>query len=280
MSIQRKASRSILYLILFLVIICYVIPLGVIVTTSFKTDTQSMTKDFEWIPKPPILDQFKIVLDRFPFARWIRNSIVVTIGTVLLVMIVSLPAGYAFARLNFKGKNLLFNMTLLTIMLPFAAYIPQLYLLFHYLKLINTYVALIIPLATSGISIFLFRQFITQIPLELDDAARIDGCNNFQIFWQVILPLTRPAVVSVIIFTAIRSWNALMWPLIAASKDTVKTLPVGLAVNIFAATTGVVRPQPYGVIMAAALISIALPIILFLFLQRYFVQGIATTGLK
>ncbi len=275
-----KPTRLFLYFILGLVIICYAVPLGVIISTSLKTDTQAMTKEFEWIPDPVTTEQYQIVLDRFPFERWIRNSIVVTVGSVLLVMIVSLPAGYAFARLNFRHKNLLFNMTLLTIMLPFFAYIPQLYLLFHYLKLINTYIALIIPLATSGISIFLFRQFITQIPTELDDAARIDGCSNFQIFTRIILPLTQPAVVSVIIFTSIRSWNALMWPLIAASKDTVKTLPVGLAVNIFAATTGVVRPQPYGVIMAAALLSIALPVLLFLLLQRYFVQGIATTGLK
>ncbi len=277
---KLKGSRLVLYLILGLVIIFYAVPIGVIITTSVKTDTQAMTKEFEWIPDPVTLEQYKIVLDRFPFERWIRNSIIVTIGTVLLVMLVSLPAGYAFARLDFKGKNLLFNMSLLTIMLPFSAYIPQLYLLFHYMDLINTYLALIIPLATSGISIFLFRQFITQIPTELDDAARMDGCSNFQIFTRIILPLTQPAIASVIIFTTIRSWNALMWPLIAASKDTVKTLPVGLAVNIFAATTGVVRPQPYGVIMAAALISIALPIFVFLILQRYFVQGIATTGLK
>lgn len=277
---KLKGSRLVLYVILGLVIIFYAVPIGVIITTSLKTDTQAMTKEFEWIPDPVTLEQYEIVLDRFPFERWIRNSVIVTFGTVLLVMLVSLPAGYAFARLDFKGKNLLFNMSLLTIMLPFSAYIPQLYLLIHYMKLTNTYIALIIPLATSGISIFLFRQFITQIPTELDDAARIDGCSNLQIFTRIIIPLTQPAVASVIIFTTIRSWNALMWPLIAASKDTVKTLPVGLAVNIFAATTGVVRPQPYGVIMAAALISIALPIFVFLILQRYFVQGIATTGLK
>jgi len=277
---KNKGSRLVLYVILGLVIIFYAVPIGVIITTSLKTDTQAMTKEFEWIPDPVTLEQYEIVLDRFPFERWIRNSVIVTFGTVLLVMLVSLPAGYAFARLDFKGKNLLFNMSLLTIMLPFSAYIPQLYLLIHYMKLTNTYIALIIPLATSGISIFLFRQFITQIPTELDDAARIDGCSNLQIFTRIIIPLTQPAVASVIIFTTIRSWNALMWPLIAASKDTVKTLPVGLAVNIFAATTGVVRPQPYGVIMAAALISIALPIFVFLILQRYFVQGIATTGLK
>ena len=275
-----KFSRIFLYAILLIVIICYAIPLLVIISTSLKTDTQAMTSEFQWIPNPLTFEQYRIVLDRFPFTRWVINSIIVTTGTVLLVLLVSLPAGYAFARLNFKHKNLLFNLSLVTIMLPFFAYIPQLYILFYYLKLINTYLGLMIPLATTGISIFLFRQFIAQIPKELDDAARIDGCNNWQIFRLVILPLTTPAVISVIIFTAIRSWNLLMWPLIAGSKDSVKTLPVGLAVNIFAATTGVVRPQAYGVIMAAAFLSIVLPVTLFLFLQRYFVQGIATTGLK
>lgn len=275
-----KFSRAFLYTILGLVIVFYAVPLLVIVSTSLKTDTQAMTKDFQWFPNPVTLEQFKIVLERFPFGRWILNSIIVTVGSVLLILIVSLPAGYAFARMEFRGKNFLFGLTLMTIMLPFFAYIPQLYLLFLQLNLINTYVALMIPLATSGVSIFLFRQFIIQIPKDLDDAALIDGCNNWQIFFRIILPLTKPAIISVIIFSTIRSWNSLMWPLIAASNDNVKTLPVGLAVNVFAATTGVVRPQPYGVIMAAALLSILLPVILFLILQRYFVQGIATTGLK
>jgi ABC-type glycerol-3-phosphate transport system permease component len=277
---NRKIGRVFLYLILLLVIFCYAAPNLIIIVTSLKTDTQTMTQEFEWIPRPLIIDQYKFVINRFPFLLWTRNSLVVTIGTVLLVLAVSLPAGYAFARLDFKGKNFLFGLSLITIMLPFFAYIPQLYLMFAYFKLLNTYFSLIVPLATTGISIFLFRQFISQIPTELDDAALIDGCNNWQILFRIILPLTKPAVVSVVIFTAIRSWNVLMWPLIAASKDSVKTLPVGLAVNVFAATTGVVRPNPYGVIMAAAFLSMILPVGLFLILQRYFVQGIATTGLK
>jgi multiple sugar transport system permease protein len=277
---NRKIGRVFLYLILLLVIFCYAAPNFIIIVTSLKTDTQTMTQEFEWIPRPLIIDQYKFVINRFPFLLWTRNSLVVTIGTVLLVLAVSLPAGYAFARLNFKGKNFLFGLSLITIMLPFFAYIPQLYLMFAYFKLLNTYFSLIVPLATTGISIFLFRQFISQIPTELDDAALIDGCNYWQILFRIILPLTKPAVVSVVIFTAIRSWNVLMWPLIAASKDSVKTLPVGLAVNVFAATTGVVRPNPYGVIMAAAFLSMVLPVGLFLILQRYFIQGIATTGLK
>ncbi len=278
---RNKLSRLLSYILLIMVIVFYAAPLAIVVTTSIKTDNQIMSQKFEWIPNPVTFDQYKIVFSRFPFLKWIRNSFVVTTGTVALVLLVSLPAGYAFARLDFKGKNLLFNLTLLTIMLPFVAYIPQLYLLMHYIGgMLNHFISLVIPLATSGVSIFLFRQFMAQIPKDLDDAALIDGCSSFQIFWKIILPLSKPAVVSVVIFTAIKSWNMLMWPLIAASKDNVKTLPVGLAVNVFAASSGNIRQQPYGVVMAAALVSIALPVTLFIILQKHFIQGIATTGLK
>lgn len=278
---MRKLARIPVYLVLIFVIFFYGTPFFIILTTSFKTNAQTMSRVFTWIPNPLIIDQYNFVLNHFPYERWLLNSVIVTTGTVALVLLVSMPAGYAFARLKFKGKEWLFNLMLLTIMVPFAAYLPQLYLEMSYLKLINTYVGLMIPLATSGVSIFLFRQFIAQLPSELDDAARIDGCNNFQIFFRIILPLTKPAVVSVVIFTAIKSWNTLMWPLIAAAKDSVKTLPVGLAVNVFQATNpGSNNPTPYGVVMAASVLSIIAPLILFLFLQRYFVQGIATTGLK
>jgi multiple sugar transport system permease protein len=278
---MRKLARIPVYLVLIFVIFFYGTPFFIIFTTSFKTNAQTMSRVFTWIPNPLIIDQYNFVLDHFPYERWLLNSVIVTTGTVALVLLVSMPAGYAFARLKFKGKEWLFNLMLLTIMVPFAAYLPQLYLEMSYLKLINTYVGLMIPLATSGVSIFLFRQFIAQLPSELDDAARIDGCDNFQIFFRIILPLTKPAVVSVVIFTAIKSWNTLMWPLIAAAKDSVKTLPVGLAVNVFQATNpGSNNPTPYGVVMAASVLSIIAPLILFLFLQRYFVQGIATTGLK
>jgi ABC-type glycerol-3-phosphate transport system permease component len=277
---MRKYANLPLYLVLLLVILFYATPFFIILTTSFKTDTQTVTRDFQWIPNPATINQFKIVLERFPFGNWVVNSVIVSILSVLIVLAISLPAGYAFARLKFKGKNLLFSLALLTIMIPFSGYMPQLYLEMTYMKLINTYIGLVIPLSTSAVSIFLFRQFISQIPEEMDDAARIDGCSNFQIFTRIILPLTKPAMVTVIIFTAIKSWNNLMWPLIAATKDSVKTLPAGLAVNIFTATNSGAAPTPYGVVMAAALLTIAIPVLLFLFLQKYFVEGIATTGFK
>jgi len=278
---NRQLRHIPIYLVLIFVIFIYATPFFIILTTSLKTNTQAMSSTFNWIPDPVILNQYKYALENYSFGKWLLNSVVVTTGTIALVLLVSLPAGYAFARLQFKGKGVLFNLILLTIMIPFAAYLPQLYLEMLYLKLNGTYASLIFPLATSGVSIFLFRQFIAQLPEELDDAARMDGCNNFQIFSQIILPLTKPAIISVVIFTAVKSWNTLMWPLIAATNDKIKTLPVGLAVNIFQATNpGSNNPTPYGIVMAASILSILVPLVLFLFLQRYFVQGIATTGLK
>lgn len=277
---MRRLARLPIYLVLAIVILAYATPFAVILTTSLKTYSQTETRFFSWIPDPVTLDEYRYTLSQFPFARWVLNSVIVTTGTVALILLVSLPAGYAFARLKFKGKNLLFGLMLLSIMIPLAAYVPQLYLEMSYLKMINTYLALMIPLATSGISIFLFRQFISQLPVELEDAARIDGCNDFQVFTRVILPLTKPAVISVVIFSSVKSWNSLMWPLLAGTVDTVKTVPVGLAVNIFTATNASANPTNYGVVMAASVLSIVVPVTLFLFLQRYFVQGIATTGLK
>ena len=269
-----------LYLILLGAILYYLLPVLVMLTTSLKPEGEVLSRTWEWLPRTFTLENFARVIEHYPFWRWMLNSTIVTLGTVLLTLAVSLPAGYAFARLNFPGKDLLFGLSLLTIMIPHFAYIPQLYLMMSAMDMINTHIALMIPLATSAVSLFLVRQFISQIPQELDDAARIDGCSNWGVFFRVILPLTRPAIITSVIFTAIKSWNSLLWPLIAASNDNVKTLPVGLSVNVFAVTTGIMHQPPYGIVMAASFLSIIFPVGLFLILQRYFVQGIATTGLK
>jgi multiple sugar transport system permease protein len=278
--VRIVVRRVVLYAILLAVIVYYVVPLLVMLTTSLKPEGQVLSRTWEWIPRTVTFEQYAYVLKQYPFARWLLNSIIVAVGTVLLTLSISLPAGYAFARLNFRGKEVLFILSLLTIMIPFFAYVPQLYLLFYYLKLTNTYISLMIPLSTSGVGLFLFRQFITQIPTDLDDAARIDGCGYWETFIRIILPLTKPAIVTVVIFTAIKSWNSLLWPLIAASSDSVKPLPVGLAVNVFVVTTGIMHQPPYGMVMAASLLSTILPVLLFIILQKYFVTGIATTGLK
>ena len=137
---MRKLARIPVYLVLIFVIFFYGTPFFIILTTSFKTNAQTMSRVFTWIPNPLIIDQYNFVLNHFPYERWLLNSVIVTTGTVALVLLVSMPAGYAFARLKFKGKEWLFNLMLLTIMGPFAAELPQLYLEMYKVKLINTYV--------------------------------------------------------------------------------------------------------------------------------------------
>jgi len=281
MKYKNKIGGNIfLYIMLILVILYYFIPLAVMISTSFKPEQQVLTKTWQWIPKNFTIENYKAVLAKYPFLRWLLNSVIVTIGTVLLTLFISLPAGYAFARYKFKGKEILFLLSLFTIMIPFSSYMPQLYILFYYMKLLNTYICLIIPLSTSAINLFLFRQFISQIPKDLDDAAKIDGCGSLRIFFNIILPLSKPAIISVVIFTAIRSWNSLMWPLVAASNDKIKTLPVGLARDILGLPALTMHQPKYGMVMASSLLVTIIPILLFLVLQRYFVEGISTTGLK
>jgi multiple sugar transport system permease protein len=280
MSLKRSFSRLFLYLILYGVAVLYILPFLVMLSTSLKPAGQVLSKTWEWIPRTAVLDQYAHVIKQYPFGPWMLNSVAITTGTVLMTLAVSLPAGYAFARIEFRGKNFLFGLCLLTIMIPFCAYVPQLYLEMFYLKLTNTFFALMVPLSTSAVSLFLFRQFIDQLPTELDDAAQIDGCGQWGVFLRVIMPLTKPAIATAVIFSAIKSWNNLLWPLIAASKDSVKPLPVGLAVNVFGVTTGIMHQPPYGMVMAASFLSIILPVALFTALQRYFVQGVATSGLK
>jgi len=275
---MKYFRNIILYIILIIVIIFYIVPFIVMISTSLKPESEVLTKIWEWIPSTITFKNYSYIINHFPFMRWTLNSIIVSLGTVLITCSISLPAGYAFARFNFKGKNFLFTMSLLTVMIPFNVLLPQLYLYFFYLKMLNTYICLMIPLSTSAISIFLFRQFISQIPRDIEDAARIDGCGYWGIFFRIILPLTKPAITTIILITGIKSWKYLIWPLIAASNDNIKTLPVGLAVNIFASSLGL--SPAYGAVMAAAILTTILPVVLFIFLQKYFVEGIATTGLK
>jgi len=278
---MKKVSRNLsIYAFMFLASMFYLIPLIVLLTTSLKPESQILTRTWEWIPKTFTLDNYKLVLKNYPFIKWTINSLVIASGTVFFTLITALPAGYAFAKLDFKGKNVLFTMVLLTIMVPFFAYTPQLYLLIDKLRMKNTYLGIILPLTTSGVSVFLFRQFIIQLPDELLEAASLDGCTSFQTFFRIILPLSKPAITTSVIFTFVKAWNNLLWPLIASSNEATKPLTVGLALNVFGVTTGFMHQPPYGLMMAAAFLSIISPIALFIFLQRYFVQGIATTGIK
>jgi multiple sugar transport system permease protein len=183
-------------------------------------------------------------------------------------------AAYAFARLKFPGRDLIFSVVLATLMVPGQVTIIPLYLFFNDIYLLDTYSAVILPRVAAAIGVFMLRQFFLGIPKDLEDAARIDGCSRYSIFVRIILPLARPAMAALAIFTFVWSWNDFMWPLIALPSKEMYTLPVGIStlVGYYA--------RDWGMQMAGAFIASAPVLVLFLFFQREFIQGIAMTGLK
>jgi multiple sugar transport system permease protein len=212
-----------------------------------------------------------------PFTRYLLNSAVVVLGAILGNLVSCSMAAYAFARLEFVGKKFWFAIMLLSIMLPIHVVIVPQYILFSHLGWINTFLPLIVPklLATDAFFVFLMVQFIRGIPKELDEAARIDGCGHFGIFWRIILPMSTPALATTAIFTFIWTWNDFFSQLIFLTKPDMYTVPVALRTFVDATSQ-----TPWGPVFAMSIVALAPVFGFFLAGQRYLVRGIATTGLK
>jgi multiple sugar transport system permease protein len=190
---------------------------------------------------------------------------------------------YALARLEFFGKKVVFIGILATMLIPVEATMVPLYLGLARLKVLTTdfgtYASLILPVVANAFALYLLTQFFQSIPKDLEDSARIDGATDFGIWWRIILPLSGPAITTAVIFTFMASWNNFVWPFIVTSTDSTRTLPAGLA-TVFGGITGNPSSVRYGVVMAGAVLATLPPILVFLVLQRYFVQGISMTGVK
>ena len=269
-SIRKAISWLLLIFVAFLIIF----PFIWMVVTSFKTEAD--IRSF-----PPVLfsgnysfDNYKNIWSRIPFLSYYKNTLIFAGGVTIVSLICDSMAGYAFARLHFKGRNLLFSMVLVTMMIPFQVIMVPLYSQLFHMKLLNTYLGLILPRATNAFGIFMMRQFYVTLPGGLEEAARIDGANAFQIYVRIMLPLCKPAMVTLTIFHAMYNWNDLLYPLILATKPEMKTLAAGLASFM---GTHVVE---YGIIMAGAVLSLLPIFIAYCLAQKAFVQGIAMTGMK
>ncbi|MBK1961193.1 carbohydrate ABC transporter permease [Listeria ivanovii subsp. londoniensis] len=219
-------------------------------------------------------DNYIKVWSTIPLLDYIKNTIIFAGGTVITSVFFDSLAGYAFARMNFKGKSVLFYFVLLTMMIPFQVFMIPLFLEVNLLGLLDTYSGLIIPRMTTAFGIFMMRSFFITLPSSLEEAARIDGLNEFRIFWKIMLPLSKPTVLSLAIFTLMNSWNDLLYPLILTSSSEMRTLPAGLALF-----TGQ-NISFYGPVMAGTVISMLPLLIVYMFAQKYFVQGTAMTGMK
>jgi len=244
------------------------------VSTSFKPSSEIYVFPPRWIPKNPTLKNYVDLFSSINFGRPFLNTVIVASSITFLSVLLSSMAGYAFAKFRFKGRDKLFFLILTTLMVPGQMTMIPVFLLLRYLGLLNTYTGLILPGAVSVFNIFFMRQFIITIPNDLIEAARIDGARESYIFFKIILPLSKPALTTISIFTFTGSWNSFLWPLIVAQDERMYTLPV--AVSVLAGQYG----ENIAIQMAGSCIVITPILIFFLFAQRYFIKGIALTGLK
>jgi multiple sugar transport system permease protein len=242
-------------------------------TTAFKPQRESIDYPPTLVPQEPTLEWFLKLFTELDFATYLRNTlIVVLIGFIGLLFMAM--AGYAFAKFDFRGRRWMFFVVLATMMIPIQVTMIPTYLILNGMKLTNTLVGIALPTLVSGFSIFLFRQFMTTIPTEMLEAARLDGAGEFRIFWQIVLPMSRPILAVQVVLTFIAGWNSFLWPLIIAGDQKLYTLSVGLSLlNQQLA----VNPSLQ---MAAATVMVVPILLVFVVFQRYVMQGFALSGLK
>jgi multiple sugar transport system permease protein len=243
------------------------------VATSFKPQRESTDFPPTVLPQEPTLEWYQTLFTELDFGTYLLNTIaVVLIGFIGLLFMAM--AGYAFAKFDFRGRRWMFFVVLATMMIPIQVTMIPTYLILNGMKLTNTLVGIALPTLVSGFSIFLFRQFMTTIPTEMLEAARLDGAGEFRTFWQIVLPMSKPILAVQIVLTFIAGWNSFLWPLIIASDQKLYTLSVGLALlNQQLA----VNPSLQ---MAAASVMVVPILIVFIVFQRYVIQGFALSGLK
>ncbi len=273
-------DKSAIYAFLIAGGVTMVIPFVWMLSTSLKPYSSVFIfhiKDTQWFPSPVYWKNYIDVWKVVPFARFYANSVFIVICVTFGQVATSAGAAYAFSRLRFPGRDKIFFAYLATMMIPGSVTMIPVFALMRAFGWIDTYKALIIPAIFSAYGTFLLRQFFMTIPRDLEDAAKIDGCSLWGIFWRVIMPLSHTAIATLTIFVSLGNWVSFMWPLLVTNSIEKRTLPVGLA--YFQELYQYAQPD-WGLLMAGSLVTVVPVVIIFLFNQRFFVEGIKLTGMK
>jgi multiple sugar transport system permease protein len=271
---QAAFSRTAVYILLIALAALMLLPFFWMLSASLKLDKDVFRFPIEWIPSDPQWSNYVKIWTRIPFLTFFFNTSKLTVIITLLQLFTSSFAAYAFAKLDFSGRDTLFLAYIASIAVPWQVYMVPQFIFMSRLDLVDTHLALILLQAFSAFGVFLMRQFYVSIPNELSDAARIDGLSEYGIYFRIMLPLSKPALATLTIFTFVSVWNDFMGPLIYLNSESQKTIQLGLRMFIQQYSAD------YALIMAASLVSLIPVIILFLSFQRFFVEGIATTGIK
>jgi multiple sugar transport system permease protein len=244
------------------------------VLASFKTDAEIRQVPPTFFPADPTLDGYVRLFQESDVLRWLLNSVVVASAAIIAHLVLCSMAGYGFSRLRFAGRGVSFVLLVGTIMIPTQLLMIPTYIMFTKLGVVNTLPAVILPWLTSAFGVFLMRQFFLSLPRELEEAARLDGCSQFGVFWRVVLPLARPALATLAIFTLLGSWNDLIWPLIAINDDRWYTIQLGLA-NFQGQ-----RRTEWSLLMSGNVVATMPMVVFFLVAQRQFVATMTFSGMK
>lgn len=246
------------------------------IIASLMTSREIQARPLVWLPASPQLGNYARLGTAIPLGRMYLNSLLVTIVTTLGILFTSSLTGYGFAKFRFPGRDLLFLLVLATMMIPFFVVLIPVFYIVKQLGWVDSYLGLIMPNIVTAFGIFLMRQFMLGLPDELLDAARIDGASELRIYWRIVLPLAGPALGALAILAFVYQWNSFLWPLVIIRSPRLATIPIGLnSLRVYASNADVINLQ-----MAGATLGIVPVILVFALLQRYFVQGIALTGIK
>ena len=275
---KKKSSavlrRVLLYIVLILIAVIMVVPFLWMLSTSLKTQYDAVKIPPMWIPDPPQWENYVKLFTEQPMFQFMLNTIKIVFFVVLGQLFFSSLAAYSFARISFKGRNVVFFFYIATLMVPGQVTMIPTYLMFAKAGLTDNHLALILPAFFSAFGVFLLRQFFMSLPRELEEAAEIDGCNPFMTYWRIMLPLVVPAMLTLGVFTLMNTWNDYMGPLIYLSSPEKYTMTLGIAYF-----KGVYTTQ-WNLVMAGSIVSVVPILIAYLCAQKYFIEGIAFSGVK
>jgi len=274
MARRNAVASAFLYAALVTLAIGMLVPFAWMASASLQMDKDVFRFPFRWIPKNPRWKNYELIWQRVPFLTFIGNTVKLTLIITALQLLTSSLAAYAFARLEFKGRDVIFLLYIGTIAIPWQVYMVPQFIMMRSLGLNDTHLALILLQAFTAFGVFLLRQFFIGIPKELSDAARIDGLGEYGIWAKIVMPLSKPAVATLTIFTFVGTWNDFLGPLIYLSSEKLKTIQLGLRMFIAQYSAD------YALIMAASIVSLVPVIVVFVSLQRFFIEGIASSGIK
>lgn len=271
---RAALGRSVLlHVVMVLGALAMFFPFYWTLVTSFSPGS-GLSSTPQLVPAEPGIDAYVQLFSDLPFARVVGNSLLLAVITTLVQLFTSATAAYAFSRLPFRGRTVVFGIYLATMMIPLQVLVVPLFAELRAFGLVDTYLGALLPTFAAAFGIFLLRQAMNQVPVELDEAAALDGAGHFRIFWTVILPNIRPALATLAVFAFMGSWNSFLWPLVVLRSPELQTLPVALA-----GLQGQYTTQ-WDIVMAGSVISILPMLAIYLFAQKYVIQGVANTGLK